>query len=667
MMRLSRGTPFLHPHLLLPFNSLQRPLCRLPHLLFLLFIYSLTSCSNGVTDQTKENKTHPLLGTIPATSFSCAGHAAGYYADPDTSCQVYHMCDTLENKYSYLCPNHTLFNQKFLVCDHWYMVDCSSAPELYDINNHTADEAPDGSDEANTISVSAGGSVVRETFPKATKSSSVEVASKAPRPVSQKPRHPTVTQTTIVQEPRRRFNAPVTQTTIVQEPRRRANAPVTQTTIVQEPRRRANPPVTQPTIVQESRRRANAPVTQPTIVQEPRRHANPPVTHITKDPKRPTSPPATPAKRWLPQSTSGKPQRTPAIQTTSQPVTDPTITQDLLKLPAPTPSQSSSQNIRGRTRSPAGHTKLSAGSNNSQSRKAPGKHSDASKSSVETNNSRGSRPDPQLTMMPGSVARKPGNKFLFTMKADKTPSPNNPVELQGVVFRPLVVRPEAGRQTFRRSSLPSAVTHKPRLPSVFSAEENSKRFTPATLPASRASHSSSREASTPRIPASLRERWVPRASLPSPAFHSASINLSPVLLSSNSIKHHKQEYPTPLTTRSRYYDSYFRLYGKTTPGRLQIQFPSSGGNRDFYIPSPELSLSAKYPPEVDHNSLNETREHRSADDHHHHHSDEEGHMTMLFPPPPETRMEELQLNPHCPRCHPALLQPGKCRPCVIIR
>lgn len=46
------------------------------------------------------------------------------------------MCDTLERQYSYLCPNYTLFNQKFMVCDHWYMVDCATSHTFYHLNGH---------------------------------------------------------------------------------------------------------------------------------------------------------------------------------------------------------------------------------------------------------------------------------------------------------------------------------------------------------------------------------------------------------------------------------------------------------------------------------------------------------------------------------------------------
>ncbi|KAM3955904.1 jiangshi [Aphomia sociella] len=71
---------------------------------------------------------------IPRTRFTCQGRAAGYYADVETGCQVYHMCDGLGRQFSYTCPNTTLFQQRMLICDHWYMVNCSKSESDYDAN-----------------------------------------------------------------------------------------------------------------------------------------------------------------------------------------------------------------------------------------------------------------------------------------------------------------------------------------------------------------------------------------------------------------------------------------------------------------------------------------------------------------------------------------------------
>ncbi|XP_017076531.2 mucin-5AC isoform X2 [Drosophila eugracilis] len=78
--------------------------------------------------------TNPASHLMQKTSFSCAGRPAGYYADVETGCQVYHMCDGLGRQFSYTCPNTTLFQQRMLICDHWYMVNCSKAESNYAAN-----------------------------------------------------------------------------------------------------------------------------------------------------------------------------------------------------------------------------------------------------------------------------------------------------------------------------------------------------------------------------------------------------------------------------------------------------------------------------------------------------------------------------------------------------
>ncbi|XP_050455447.1 serine-rich adhesin for platelets isoform X1 [Cataglyphis hispanica] len=74
---------------------------------------------------------YPALTSIPTTSFSCRGLRGGYYADLETNCQVFHICDN-GRKISFLCPNGTIFQQSQLICDWWFKVDCSKSTELYE-------------------------------------------------------------------------------------------------------------------------------------------------------------------------------------------------------------------------------------------------------------------------------------------------------------------------------------------------------------------------------------------------------------------------------------------------------------------------------------------------------------------------------------------------------
>ena len=74
----------------------------------------------------------PLL--ISSTIFS-----AGYYADPEAECQVFHICTADGQgglaKYSFLCPNGTIFNQNYFICDWWFNFDCAEAESLYSRND----------------------------------------------------------------------------------------------------------------------------------------------------------------------------------------------------------------------------------------------------------------------------------------------------------------------------------------------------------------------------------------------------------------------------------------------------------------------------------------------------------------------------------------------------
>ena len=68
----------------------------------------------------------------------------GYYADPEAECQAFHIC-TADGagglaQYSFLCPNGTLFNQNYFICDWWFNFDCSTAEDLYSLNDEIAAE-----------------------------------------------------------------------------------------------------------------------------------------------------------------------------------------------------------------------------------------------------------------------------------------------------------------------------------------------------------------------------------------------------------------------------------------------------------------------------------------------------------------------------------------------
>jgi len=106
---------------------------------------------------------YPIFGEVPDTSFLCDGQVdGGYYADPEADCQAFHICagDGTGGltKYSFLCPNGTLFNQQYFVCDWWFNVDCSIAEDLYSLNEEIAAEREANSPAEGGQSQYAGGS-----------------------------------------------------------------------------------------------------------------------------------------------------------------------------------------------------------------------------------------------------------------------------------------------------------------------------------------------------------------------------------------------------------------------------------------------------------------------------------------------------------------------------
>ncbi|GAB6026343.1 hypothetical protein CHUAL_012546 [Chamberlinius hualienensis] len=70
---------------------------------------------------------YPIYSQALVSAFNCEEKMApGYYADIETKCQVFHLCQPYSDKTSFLCPNGTMFNEKYSVCDWWYNVKCET-------------------------------------------------------------------------------------------------------------------------------------------------------------------------------------------------------------------------------------------------------------------------------------------------------------------------------------------------------------------------------------------------------------------------------------------------------------------------------------------------------------------------------------------------------------
>merc|ERR1712106_1308543 len=108
---------------------------------------------------------YPIYAVPPETSFTCDVQVdGGYYGDPEAECQAFHICANDGNsgltKYSFLCPNGTLFQQQYFVCDWRFNVDCSTTTDFYGLNDEIAVEraanSPEGSDGAGQYQGGAG-------------------------------------------------------------------------------------------------------------------------------------------------------------------------------------------------------------------------------------------------------------------------------------------------------------------------------------------------------------------------------------------------------------------------------------------------------------------------------------------------------------------------------
>ncbi|CAL4218034.1 unnamed protein product, partial [Meganyctiphanes norvegica] len=80
---------------------------------------------------------YPILASVPETKFACEDmEFPGYYADTadEAACQVFHVCTADLQLESFLCPNGSVFNQQYFVCDWWFNVDCAASEDFFRLN-----------------------------------------------------------------------------------------------------------------------------------------------------------------------------------------------------------------------------------------------------------------------------------------------------------------------------------------------------------------------------------------------------------------------------------------------------------------------------------------------------------------------------------------------------
>merc|ERR1712141_649582 len=77
-----------------------------------------------------------VMNPIPGEAgFDCISQDnPGIYTDTEARCQSFYMCTPAGESASFLCPNGTIFNQQYFVCDWWYNIDCDQQPSFYSLN-----------------------------------------------------------------------------------------------------------------------------------------------------------------------------------------------------------------------------------------------------------------------------------------------------------------------------------------------------------------------------------------------------------------------------------------------------------------------------------------------------------------------------------------------------
>ncbi|KOX70686.1 hypothetical protein WN51_05263, partial [Melipona quadrifasciata] len=83
-------------------------------------------------------------------SFSCLNRTAGFYADINASCKIYHTCDEYGNKFTYQCPEETAFRQDALICDHAHLVQCQGNT-LTNTKEYIKEKEDNNSDTKNSV------------------------------------------------------------------------------------------------------------------------------------------------------------------------------------------------------------------------------------------------------------------------------------------------------------------------------------------------------------------------------------------------------------------------------------------------------------------------------------------------------------------------------------
>ncbi|XP_063985992.1 uncharacterized protein LOC135167070 [Diachasmimorpha longicaudata] len=128
---------------------------------FVLVIASVFITNSMTLEAQKSRRPVPIFRETPAAglrlpnnatairenivdTFSCEGRIYGYYADVDNECQIFHVCIPQKNgaiRWSFICPESTVFNQATFVCTWNYeSIPCNESDQYYDLNKEFGKE-----------------------------------------------------------------------------------------------------------------------------------------------------------------------------------------------------------------------------------------------------------------------------------------------------------------------------------------------------------------------------------------------------------------------------------------------------------------------------------------------------------------------------------------------
>lgn len=71
-------------------------------------------------------------------TFDCSGRTEGYYADIQFDCEVFHYCKPNGERFTFVCPPKSRFNQKHMICDYdrYGMKLCHTAEKYFKLNEN---------------------------------------------------------------------------------------------------------------------------------------------------------------------------------------------------------------------------------------------------------------------------------------------------------------------------------------------------------------------------------------------------------------------------------------------------------------------------------------------------------------------------------------------------